>query len=148
MKPLSFIKGRLLYPASLYTVIISALLMLISLGATEAPALRGSVFAAIFGYALCLSASNLILHVKKLNSVVKVLIHFLLNCGIFFLLMKIVFGVDESSKLTQVGISSRSYIVGFIIFFVVYFVLSLVRFVCINIARKKQLKADEYAPMF
>lgn len=148
MKLLSFIKEKLLYPASLYTVIISAALMLVSLGATDTPALRGSVLAAIFGYAICLSASNLILHIKKLNGVLKVLIHFLLNCGFFFILMKIAFGVDEANKLTQIGISSKAYIVGFIIFFIVYFALSLIRFICISITKKKQQKADEYSPMF
>ena len=87
MKVIKIIYSKLLAPSCLYTVIICALLLLIASASNSMlPAVKASVFGSIFGYCFFFSATNLIFSIKKLNIVLKYLIHFIINTAIFVLI--------------------------------------------------------------
>ncbi len=84
MKLLKNIYNKWLAPACVYTVLVcGVLLMIASLTESMLPAIRDTVFASIFAYCLFFSLTNLIFYIKKINIVIKFLIHFLMNTAAF-----------------------------------------------------------------
>ncbi len=148
MKRLRQFKSKILYPACLYTFLIS-LILLIFMHPGDTPVIIGSIYLAVFGYCFLLAVSNLLLHLKRPNAVIRTALHFVINAALFFGLMKIAFPVSESLKITQTGIENRQYVVGMLLFLAVYAVLSGLRALILFFSgAKKTQSAEDYKSIF
>ena len=140
MKILKFIYGKLLAPSSFYTVIICSILLLIASASSGIiPAIKASVFIAIFAYCLFFSFTNLIFTLKKLNIVLKYLIHFLINTAVFTLIPGYVAETSTGTPRIFYGI----------VYIAVYAVIALISSLILHFVKKKPQESEsEYKAQF
>ena len=150
MKILQFIKSKTIPNACIYAILIDAALLLVSMGAENIIAsLTAYVFFAILIFSLVLSIIDSVYCIPKINTVLKTLIHFVLCTGVYFVFLKAVLEYDEKNKLTQLGVDTKKYIVGGIIFIIIYALVMTVKLSCSAIAKKREEKKNkEYEDMF
>lgn len=140
MKILKFIYRKLLAPSSLYTVVICSMLLLIASASNNIiPAIKASVFGAIFAYCLFFSLTNLIFNIKKINVVLKYLIHFLINAAVFTLIPGYVAEISTGTPRIYYGI----------IYIAVYVITALIVSLILHFVRKKPKESEsQYKSQF
>ena len=149
MKYLQQCKTRILYPACLYTFLFNLFWLAVGLGNKDfVPSIPIRIYCIVFGYCFLLAASNLILHIQLMNAVLRTTLHFIVNTGLFFLLLKIVLPIQEAQKTDQLGIERKLYVVGMLLFLVVYWIIYGLRALFLLLFKKETQSAEDYKSIF
>ncbi|MBQ8696294.1 MAG: hypothetical protein IJ519_01115 [Clostridia bacterium] len=128
---LSFIKHKLIHPASLYTVLIGVVFMLIAMEDIE-PSITLGIFASIFAFSLVLAAAKMLLDLNKLNVVLRYVLHYVITMISFIGFWQMCYPrsvgarSDEQQLLTGKfiwDINPRLFIYGLCFFTVAYLIL-------------------------
>ena len=154
----SWVKHRFIYPASLYTILISLVFMLIT-SVDIVPSITLSLLACIFGYSIVISITTLLLDTKKFNSIARYVIHYIVNVVSFIGFWQLCYPHSQGAKgeeLEQLTgrfiweINMQSFIKGICFFSLVYIIV-----VGIGIAKRalagketKQQPEEEYKSIF
>ncbi len=132
LNALSFVKKRFIYPASLYTILIALLFMIIASGDMEQPSITLGLLACIFAYSVVIAITTLLLDSKKINAIVKYIIHYAINVAAFVGFWQLCYPQSVGARADQynllVGrfiweISMQRFIVGICFFSLVYLVV-------------------------
>ena len=130
-KALLFLKTRLLYPASFYTILISIFFMLITITDFE-PSITINIFLSVFAFSFTISLTNLLLCYKKIHIVFRYIIHYIVNLVAFIVFWHMCYPqsigahVNLQNELTGKyiwEIDSQQFVFGLCIFTFIYLIL-------------------------
>lgn len=128
---LSWVKRRFIYPASLYTILIALVFMLITSTDLE-PSVTLGLLACIFSYSIVISVSTLLLDSKKINAVLKYVIHYVINVVSFIGFWQLCYPQSVGAKANEYElltgrfiweISMQRFVSGISFFTLVYIVV-------------------------
>lgn len=153
---LSFIKNKLLYPASLYTILIGILFMLISVTDIE-PSITLGIFLSIFSFSLVLAAAKMILDLQKLNAVLRYLTHYVITLISFIGFWQMCYpqsvGARSDEQQLMTGkfiwdINPRLFVYGLCFFTLLYLILVGIGAMTRAMKTTETQKEEEYSNIF
>ena len=148
MNFLSSVKSKILYPMCTYAVFICLFLYIITIPAGITSAIVSTVFYLILIYSLGIALTNFVMRCKKLNLVLRYLIHFALNLGLFIAFFKTAFYIYENNLLQPLNQEGRMLLIAMIVFIVLYAVIALFTGLLNHLKNKRTDDHDAYESIF
>lgn len=153
---LAFIKSKLLYPASLYTVLLSIFFMMLTISDIE-PSITMGIYLSIFGFALEIAASKLVLNSKKIIAVLRYIIHYVINLVSFIVFWHVCYPQSIGAQSDEYNlftgkfiweINSRQFVFGLCLFTVIYIVLVGISAAAKAMGTSEKQAEEEYESIF